>query len=702
MDVVRLLGTLHPHQCCCNQILAETTKMLHRLGTGGNVSLMTEPTKKRKGRRPTTLLGRQLMQQANEKMAAEEARIAAAQVEEARARLNTKEEIERQFDPTGAAVHRGLIRSIVGSLASEGVSPIIDVAEGAYMVAWTDFKRIHVRYRHHNDPRLLAATLRGLMYHEGGHIRWTVPFPNLQAEMNADPAMTGVAVRRLQRAWNALEDQRMETAVVSDSPRKAAFLTPTVMTELLKSPEYAAANYPLLIWRRYIPQYLRDGSRAMFVANQSEALAQSFEAVVDQYVKATTTAVMWDAVVKYADLMEKCKTEPHLPDAAENHSKQTPQNDVTDRLEIPIDPTMDNSPAQSEPAESKDAGTEEGDDGAMAAAGKGEEEKGGEETAGAGEGEGEGEGEGDPSDGDGGGTGEKSGKGAGKRQDTESPHGLTQDDLDSAIEDAEQDRYNDRALDADVDAYHDVLEQDGSKLRQYDLVASSLTDEAAEAENLAEEMTQAFNMATMDRQPAWTSEQRTGILDVGRFTHRQPGDMEYFKRWEDDDQPGYNLAVSVLLDYSGSMAGHLTPLAQVGYACKLACQSLEIPCTVVLWDDYARTLFDGLEEATFMPAISSGGNTDPSMALADLENHRHGRERHLVLIMTDGSWSFAGRTLAPYAQESMLLGIGYSDKQRDAEDHASSLRRYGCHEAHAVTELLDIPRHLEDLLIKMA
>ena len=46
----------------------------------------------------------------------------------------------------------------------------------------------------------------------------------------------------------------METAVTEDSPRKAAYLTPMVMLDLVPTINHAAANWPLLIWRRYLPR----------------------------------------------------------------------------------------------------------------------------------------------------------------------------------------------------------------------------------------------------------------------------------------------------------------------------------------------------------------------------------------------------------------------------------------------------------------
>ena len=44
----------------------------------------------------------------------------------------------------------------------------------------------------------------------------------------------------------------METAVVSDSPRKAGYFTPMILSELASDVNAAAANWPLMVWR-YLP-----------------------------------------------------------------------------------------------------------------------------------------------------------------------------------------------------------------------------------------------------------------------------------------------------------------------------------------------------------------------------------------------------------------------------------------------------------------
>ena len=249
------------------------------------------------------------------------------------------------------ALQRSVVRRVAGVLASEGVNASIEVnpiPANLPLDAWTDFQRIHVGYHLLDDVKLTAAVLRGLFYHEGGHCRWTVPFTELidlarTTGADMDALTLGYDTRTLHRAWNALEDQRMETAVVSDSPRKAGYFTPMVLSELAPDVNAAAANWPLMVWRRYLPSKVVAGARSLFVvANgpQGEQYARNIEQIVDTYVQSTDPLEMLQAVVDMAVMFTVITPVAFDLDKA-GHSKQfrkmTPAD--PDALQIPIDPS---------------------------------------------------------------------------------------------------------------------------------------------------------------------------------------------------------------------------------------------------------------------------------------------------------------------------------------------------------------------------
>ena len=720
-------------------------------------------TRKATRKKATTPLGRSILQKERQRLAKEQAVLGERFMAESRDRLTRKERTEAK--PEEIAFNRGMVRRVSAVLASEEVNvPIETRPQDGRFSAWTDFTQIHVDYTLHDDARLTAAVLRGMLYHEGGHIRFTIPWPNLITLATEQwKALHGPASNlpeypdrtALKNGWNMLEDQRMETAVTSDSPRKAVYFTPMMMAEFLTSPTTAKDNWPLLVWRRYLPKHLRDKARTLWVLQHGEAKAIEVEKVVTTYVTAEDPLEMYLAAIRMADLM---KQHPLAFDGDFGHDHRSYRNepqpeDQRDKLQIPIDPSMldeetmetleemmkalaaqDNE--DEEPEASNDEADDENDDSPWYD--KDEEpeveyvlplpapsEQGGTpEPSDANDGEDGDGGEATESDDLGGDEKSRSAGGLDEGVDSDESadapkggmtgsHGEDEPepqpldsksfqedfarDLEKATEEADAERYEDKALDGDMSAYEAAKGDHDSNLMPYN--AGTETDGAliAVAENLAAEIEQAFQANTMDKAPAWVEEQRRGIVNVLRYETRQPGDTEFYRAWVDDDQPGFDIAVSVLLDYSGSMGDSVQELAQAGYASKLACQRLGIPCTVVLWDTRAQTLWDAEEDAETMPVINSAGGTNPVIALDDLDNHRLGRSKHIVLIFTDGQWGSdwgtASLSLAPYKREGQyMIGFGMGCP-------ATTLARYGCDESYEIKDMLEIPKRLEMTLI---
>ncbi|MET0441318.1 MAG: hypothetical protein ABW071_04970 [Casimicrobiaceae bacterium] len=723
----------------------------------------------RKARRKvTTDLGRQLLTRERQRLSREQAALAEQQLQEAERRRTQQKRNVQSHKPIDVAVSRSIVKRFAGVLASEGISVRITCTPSRRTSAWTDFEQIVINYEQQDDDRVLAATLRGLAYHEGGHCRFTLPFMQLAEAAGQTIDST------FHRAWNILEDQRMETAVVSDSPRKAAYLTPLVMLKIVPSISAAASNYPLLIWRRFLPKHIRKGARKLFVKQHNlmgingEVLARSLERVTTKYVLADNAVTMWEAVVEYQGLLQQVGAmSVDTNDGAMGHQRQyrRPERNLDDYLVIPVSGEDEDEPTEDEEADEKDAidspdefkqffdvlvtilnggdvvpviyakqrkSESEGDG---QGSNKSDEQQSADPSDEEGESEGEGsegESEGDDagkeyanepveSDDKGGSTGAH--KNTGVREDLDyKPEGegskgddegddeadteLSDEDLQEALDEAAAERDADPALDADVQALHEAINNRASDLMPYTAGVSTDAEAKAAADNLAQDIEQAFQENTVEKAPGWVEQQRRGIVNVLRYETRRPGDVEFFRAYTDTDAPGQNIAVSVLLDYSSSMSGATKELAQAGYATKIACQNLDIPCTVVLWDTDATVLWDAHEVAEDLPVIVATGGTDPTVAVADLDRQRFDKETHVVLIMTDGAWS------GPCAQQGFLanykgegagryfIGLGYNSGWGDnAEAMAENLRRYGCDEAHGIENLMDIPRFLEQALI---
>ena len=555
---------------------------------------------------------------------------------------------ERRVDADAAAVQRGMVKRIAAVLASEDVHARLDVATSPEMTAWTDFKRIVVRYRRNDDKRVLAAVLRGLMYHEGGHIRWTTPYPELQdmipkedlgkvpgllPPLREDGTQPAVDWAQYHRAWNSLEDQRMETAVVSDAPTKAMYLTPMMMTELMATPEMAVANWPLTIWRRYLPRKIRAAARRGFVAKHGEALAQSFEAVVDSYVRATDAITMMAAVVEMKYLLDQANVA--LVDFG--HSNQQRRYSIRDLDEdnlpeptpIPID-----SAFEDEDEDDEDHGDDpEGDNDLPMPGGSDDDTPEGDDE--------DGDDEGDGDDGDGVTSGDHSK--ASDEDDEEEDDDLDQDDLDEALADAEAERDADPTLDDDVESYHNAMEDRVSDLMPYVSGLSADVEAANEAEGLADEIQRSFQAATMDRMPAWMEQQHRGIINVARYeaARMSPDGQSGLLPGLGRGRPAWlqhgRVADAGLLVQHGQ---HRPGTGQGGLRRQAGLPAAGHPlhghAVGHRRNGALRRRRQGTAEG--LPIINTSGATNPTPALADLENQRFDKANHVVLIMTDGEW----------------------------------------------------------------
>ena len=804
-----------------------------------NQPLQTPREGKVARRKVTTDLGRQIMQRERQRLAREQAALGEQLAAEAKRQMAQKVTNKKRVDPEQIAVNKGIARRIAAVLQSEGVNAVLRTQPAAEMSAWTDFDQIVVRYRLHEDIRLLAATMRGLCYHEGGHCRFTIPFRQL-----VELALGSYNRRdhdQYHRAWNVLEDQRMETAVVSDSPRKAAYLTPVILTEMADTVNSAAANWPLFIWRKYLPAKVRKGARKLFVAKHmlmgldGDAIAKRWEATVTRYVMADNALDMWAAVLEAHELLKLTQVIPAAnDDMGHDQQHNERRDDLDDALVIPIDPSMlpddggvtidmdddelvidttdpevarhlgnifvalfshpetllrvvysvptlskessdgegggspsptptdddaeddsegdeteddgESQPGSDSAADDKSDDTEADEDGEEATDAHGDDDDtdddedddadGGrsdldadsddddddesDDDHGTADDEGDDESDDDDAtedgdtddytdeDGDDMSPGGRDGKHDPEHTATEpeaDDEELTDDDLSEAIDQAEAERDEDDALDADVRAFQDAVDTRVSDLQPYQTTPSTDYEAQATAHNLADELERSFHAATMEKAPTWVEQQRRGVLNVMRYKTRQPGDSEFFKQYVEDDAPGYDMAVSILLDYSGSMGNHTTALAQCGYAAKLACEKLGIPCSVVLWDTEAMILWDANEPAEGLPVIEAAGGTDPQVALADLVNQRYEKAQHVVVIMTDGEWNGHQNQpgfLAAYKEDGRtIIGAGYNSGYGTAEHIADKLRRYGCDESYALANLMDLPRLLEQTLVAL-
>jgi hypothetical protein len=506
-----------------------------------------------------------------------------------------------------------------------------------------------------------------------------------------------------QHFWNVLEDQRMECALVEESPNIAAYLTVLVDTVILPKVDVfgeptepksiGATSWALVAGRTYLPPAMRRASKAAW-NHQTGAAADDVAAIVAAYCSATTPGDMVAAVLDLQALL----VTPYGAPGVDDHSRinqGAPSPDARERIGKTAKGEQDEEPSE-----------------ATSGASKGSSEKPGEES----EDEQDGSGADDSSDDS---KKDWTGDHRATSPGSESPsEGEYQDildadarpEVDADLEDAREKLQEildqDDAITSDVAAMNEAYSTHDGSLRQITLPPTNNSEMAATASSLAWEVESSFRTASADAAPHWESQQRRGFLEPIRYRTRQPGDTEIFRNYVDGGEPGTDLAVSLFLDISGSMQGTEDELGVVAWSVKTACDNLGIECDVNLFNSSGVSVWGSQDRASeSVPRIETCGGTNPSQAFLGALTRERDASSHFIIVMTDGSWDIdAGSGLPDLRKDnwSSLLLYFSAGESGGLTPLPSLAARCGTDEAYSTGDLMNIPRIVEQCLVDAA
>lgn len=574
---------------------------------------------------------------------------------------------------------------------STGIKPPLKVSTGyGGTKAMTDHRKIVLtidpRQYNPNDidsmGRLVQFT-KGLLYHEAGHILYSVPLPQMCRQVHGDVTTGNVAnnanltIKEFHSAWNILEDQRMESMMVQMSPIMRSYFTVIVLDYVV--------NVPVTAWawvagRTYLPKDVRRMLRSAFANYWAQFMPDALskiDSIVAQYKRSSDASEMLECVIQFAHLlrdMRKWSTVPENFDSDEGHSmapsfsEESPE-DTNKRLaqtasadegsDESDDEQQDDNPAAGKASDADEVADEDDStDNAEAS-----DSDDGEDADDEGAGEDISEPTPSPSTGSNA-TPSKSDESLGTGDEVPTPQDI-KNAVDKAIDeildrpDIQQEAKNFIAS---------VNEELGSDLpHNPDTMIMSDVD-MADADEVYKGMMGALEPLATSADPAWQFRQEQGVIDPTAYTLREPGDTDFWINREDTGATGFDLAVSIILDASGSMgSGRMRNVGVSAYAIRKACDSLDIPCTVTTFHTISQMLWAADEPLTEVYALDVG-NTNPEGALTALRDQRFGKSRHLVVVLTDGIWSETDR-LPHYSEPGryfLVVGIGVNKYQLDA------------------------------------
>lgn len=523
------------------------------------------------------------------------------------------------------------------------------------------------------DPRAIRevlADIKGYGYHELGHLRMTIPWDVLLRAIESEYGPTAVKQTRMaspeyRRVWEYLEDQRIERAMVADSPAMADYFAALALAHLRSFRNDTRDRRDLWLQvagRDFVPAEVQDALAARFAEAHGWAALDGARNAIEAYVRAVTPIGLLTAVADLVAILRDAEIEhlsplpsTHAEDDQE-HQTQAAQGADLDRSEIDrrLEDSATGAPESAAPEGARDERGRPGHHRRL----PGRQSEQGEEHI--------------------------------------TP---TRGELEALVEKhhvlVAMKRVGDRSLGDPTAEVLDTLESGAHALVPATETQPLTAEWHAVALDTAGRLTTALRLATAEDEPIWQGGQTRGVLDPFRYVTRQRADRAFWRGRTEGGNPGSDIAVSLLLDVSGSMEPDAQALGAAAFAAKTACDSVGIACTVSLFHSRATLLWDRDQQPQAIAPVPSGG-TDPTEALEALEPQRHGARRHLVLVMTDGVLAHAFTGFRHHSEPGrwfLALGLGAGGDPR-------VLANLDVDEAHPIASVLDIPEVLTGFLVR--
>lgn len=549
--------------------------------------------------------------------------------------------------------------------------------------AWTDGQDVWLaEERISKDLRetTLSNTVmrvKGRNYHEVSHILFT---PRVDTDIhkwltaNADTA-TWIELepeqqwkRHLWRAWNVLEDQRIETLFTALYGPSAPYFRAAILEAVVKNDKPGALEsmHGLLHGRKYISADTRRKAYELFAKTHGRDLADRVSKVINEYLLVTypTNQLLAQACLKeMATIMAEISGNmndiaPNTADQASrmragNQSKKQ-QDKAHEALGDPRDYDDEEDETEDGEPEGSDADGEE--DESEGAEGEGDTDGDGESDAeGDGDGDDDAEGEaqsGKSGKGDADGDGESDdddvsegepspGIGEGPTTGTSNPTDDFIDAVDEELNDVLKDEEFVREVASIVRAIREMSESEVKMIDHPPAPAHQMApppEAVQQARRLADQLLRL--KAEMDNERI--RRQMAGVLDMRRVASRQPWETDIFRQYVPGEYDEAKAEVVVLVDLSGSMGSVMTQLSVALWTLCRALEAIDSRVTVIGYQSQTYAMYQPHERAAGheVNVFGAGGGTVPdaalSTALAIFNGSRFARKA--MISLTDGGW----------------------------------------------------------------
>ena len=537
-----------------------------------------------------------------------------------------------------SAVINGVVSLSSKVLNSLNITPKISVrtsdlkyTNGRPVSCWTDFESINIGIDANyfnpdsiNSMTELVHIVKGLTYHEGGHILYTTASAQLCNLVGCSGRHENVQLTILEKhmpippfynfdesvrmAWNMLEDQRMECQMVATSPVMERYFT-TIVAKYVIEDEDPGNAWPWIVARTYLPKRLRQMVRDIADTHAAAAIIPMINEVAMRYRNASNPVDMHQAVIDMAQYLTIWTSAGGKIGSYDEHRFVR-----SDKTGDPNSPNLGDFEVE-ESSEQNSSGD---------SAAEGAERESDDDSQGNGESTDDGDNP-DPAD----------------QADTNSRsagHGKSESNIKDYLNNLVNDNIS-QTSSSEVENFVSEINDARSQMALTDDTMKPMRDDLVKSSiNVKNGMLDVLDRLVVDVDPSWMFYQDDGVIDPTAYLTREPGDMNFWSGMDGDNSNGHDLAVSLLIDSSGSMDGRITNVSVIAMGIRKACEHYDIPCTITTFSDEVKLVAAGDKDIGFVE-VDAGGGTHVMEAMRLLDQQQYGKRNHLVVILTDGEWS---------------------------------------------------------------
>ena len=604
--------------------------------------------------------------------------------------MTTIESLTEQVHATNTQIidnRMARVAQVISKFASTLVlKPVnVELVNGGDAPAWSDSNNIWFNIKEVKVPTNAEEVIavRGLALHEISHIMMT---PSIGTKLGKRVKADG-----LWRAFNALEDQRIETWMVARFSNVSEWLQGTVAAYLLNQIENYSVMYPIVHGRKYLPLALRNKVAAIY---EDQPSVQRISELVDEYIQlnvmdAKTYDRAFDIIKEYNDLVNigLDKTRVLHPWMKENGWGCVPDINGHDKGESNGGGNSDGY--KQKPMTGSDAKPIVAKVEKLVEKDKQQQQQVIAEPT----------------------------KTANDIKQEGSPSKVTPDVnpgvtelqgiLASVIERVKQDKFVD--ISKNLKQFSGELELNSRRLPDPPKTKSWWGTGGDFAPSI--EVTQSVKAFAnellklkSDFEPGWDRKVEAGKLNVARYgTGCEPD--EAFDQWDLGREDAVDIEAVILLDNSGSMGMKIQEAYEAMWAIKRSMDKVNASTTVVAFSDADRTIYSAKDKAgKLVPHIGLGGGTEPFQALRYARSIFANSKRAIKILIpiTDGAWAQADesdRIIRSLRSAGVITALGMVDAYTN-EEGKKVINAHGCEVAVAIDDIRNL-FHLAKAMVKI-